>query len=352
MNGVNQHMPKSPKSGISNWLVISTLSLCCCVGSTSRCQADEKPKAVTVATWNLEWFYDDDRRDNSLGISTEKTAPSLEEWEWKKSAVAKVIAEMNPTIMCLQEVENRKVVYELTKRLKDSHGLRYRYAFIPGYDFGTDQDVAIIYRSGLVEFSRREQSREMFDSQEFYNLSKHLIARFEWGAGDQKESLMLVNVHLRARAEHADLRVRQSRLIRAWVDEQITRGENVIVTGDFNVEEDFGMATKTGAVGILCGQNTAATADDLGDAHAVLPETSRATHISGRQYDRILFSAPMANDQSKKKDFVFNRAMIRRDLVVQGTFDGEKHWDNYYSIPQNERDISDHYPLIVEFLFK
>ncbi len=75
-----------------------------------------------------------------------------------------VIGELQPTIMCLQEVENRDVVFQLVREIEENHNLKYRQAFIDGFDFGTEQDVAIIYRDGLVEYSRREQTPAMYDS--------------------------------------------------------------------------------------------------------------------------------------------------------------------------------------------
>ncbi len=80
-------------------------------------------------------------------------------------------------------------------------------------------------------------------------------------------SLGIFNCHLRARPENAELRQRQARLIHRWMEALITSGENVIVTGDFNTEEDFGTETPAGEVSIIRGLVTESTADDLKDAH-------------------------------------------------------------------------------------
>jgi endonuclease/exonuclease/phosphatase (EEP) superfamily protein YafD len=34
---------------------------------------------------------------------------------------------------------------------------------------------------------------------------------------------------------------------------------------------------------------------------------------------------------------------------VRGEQADRDHWNNFYKIPQAERDVSDHYPLLVEF---
>ena len=79
-----------------------------------------------------------------------------------------------------------------------------------------------------------------------------------------------------------------------------------------------------GEMAILRGLNTSDETDDLHDAHAVLDNDIRTTHILGRQYDRILFSEALKQDDPNRKDLVFNRAVVRRDLVVQGEID-ENH---------------------------
>lgn len=80
---------------------------------------DPKPKTITVATRNLEWSFDDFRGDKRTDLARKMTAPNREDWEWKKQAVANVIAELEPTILCLQEFENRDVVYRLQSKLRD-----------------------------------------------------------------------------------------------------------------------------------------------------------------------------------------------------------------------------------------
>ena len=315
--------------------------------------ADPLPESITIATWNLEWFYDDYQGDNSSDLAKKLSAPNSDEWQWRLENVADVVGQLAPTILALQEVENQLVVHRLRQEVEKQHGIRYRIAFIQGYDFGTEQDVAILYQSGLVEFSRREQSLEMFDSGEYRNVSKHLFARFEWGAGEEKQVLHLCNLHLRATADRADYRARQCRLIRHWMQERIEAGENVIILGDLNTEqmiEDEVSDQRESDIGILRGLDTPAEADDLVDLHQYLPADQRSTHMIGKQFDRILLSAA-AHDDGQGRDLVYSRMVNRRDLVVRGTAD-EDHRDVYYQIDQKERDLSDHYPLMCELLIK
>lgn len=314
-------------------------------------QADEKPESITIATWNVEWFFDADKGDNSSDLSKQQSAPDRDEWEWKLSGVAGVIAEMRPTILALQEVENRQVVHQLTKRLSENHGLNYRIAFIEGWDIYTEQDVAVIYRSGLVQYSVREQTAEMFNSKKYYNLNKHIFCDFQWGQGDNLETLTLLNVHLRATPEKHELRQKQCRLIRAWLHLAIENGDNVVVIGDMNTDELAGSIQPGSEIAILSGWETKDESDDLVDLNQFLADADRGTHQTGWQFDRILVSHAMLNDKRRTKDFVFSKIGNFRKAVVVDSQDSN-HFDGFYDIPQAQRDFSDHYPIIAEFEFR
>src|SRR5690348_4713669 len=83
--------------------------------------ADELPKKLTIATWNLEWFFDQYTGDNSAELAKKQSAPSREDWDWKLAGVAKVISEIKPDILALQEVENRRVLFYLNQKLKSDY---------------------------------------------------------------------------------------------------------------------------------------------------------------------------------------------------------------------------------------
>ena len=168
------------------------------LGSTGVSSADEKPAALKIATWNLEWFFDDYKGDNYSQLAKKLSAPSRAEWDWRLAAVAGAIAEMKPTILALQEVENERVLFYLKSKLKKEYGLDYAIAFAQGGDYFTEQDVALLVASGLVEYGIHCRSQEMRGDKSLHGVPKHLFARFEWGSGGERESLLLVNVHLSA----------------------------------------------------------------------------------------------------------------------------------------------------------
>ncbi len=72
----------------------------------------------------------------------------------------------------------------------------------------------------------------------------------------------------------------------------------------------------------------------------------------GKQFDRILVSPSLQKDDNKKRDLIFDSIRSAKDLVVRGDKADTEHRDIYYKIPQSERDISDHYPLIARFKTK
>lgn len=320
--------------------------------------ADEKPQKLTIATWNLEWFFDNYTGDNSAELAKKQSAPTREDWDWKLAGVAKVISEIKPDILALQEVENRRVLFYLNQKLKSDYGLNYRIAFVEGEDFFTEQNVAIMALSGLTGYGRKERTKEQIEEhkpakdKKFYPLNKHIVADFEWGTGKEKEKLTIINLHTRAMTNGAEIRKRQARLTREWMKEHIASGQNFIILGDLNSDELADATTKDGDMGIFLGLDTPSTEDDLFDTHLKLSGDVKASHLNNMQYDRILCTEALMKDDPARSDLVFKSSVIRRDLVIRGREQDKDHMDIFWQIPQDERDISDHYPLVVEFEVK
>ncbi|MCI0356866.1 MAG: endonuclease/exonuclease/phosphatase family protein [Planctomycetaceae bacterium] len=314
--------------------------------------ADPPPEKLVIATWNVEWFYDNYAGDNYADLAKQQSAPSRPDWDWKLAGVADVIQRIKPTILCLQEIENQRVLFYLTRKLKQDYGLDYTVAYIEGGDFFTEQDVAVLALSGLTEYSVKRQTAEMFASKEYYNVTKHIFCQFEWGSGADTERLTLVNVHLRAQPEATEIRKKQGKLIRRWIDGAVKGGENLIVIGDVNTDETFETTTSGGDIGTLRGLDTPASDDDLGDLFAHYKGESKETHLVHKQFDHILTTPSLEADAPGKSDLVFKSIAIHKDLVVRGQQQDADHMDIFWKIPQDERDVSDHYPVVAEFEFK
>lgn len=314
--------------------------------------ADPPPEQVVICSWNVEWFFDDYDGDNFADLAKKMKAPSRTDWDWKLAGVEKVVRGIKPTILALQEVENQRVLFYLNQRFRNDADLKYRISFIEGSDYFTEQDVGLMSLSGLTSYSRREQSKEEFDDKKHMSVTKHIFATYEWGTGADRERLTLCNMHLRARGDAANLRIRQATLIRTWINELLKKGENVVLIGDMNSDEFAAGTTPDGDIGVMRGLNTPEEDDDLFDTLVELKDKDRHTHLNGQQYDRILLSKGLVEDDPTRKDLSFKSVAIRRDLVIRGKEQDKDHMDIYWTIPEPERDISDHYPLVVTLDYK
>lgn len=305
---------------------------------------DPAPESLSVMTWNVEWMFDDYLGDNRGKVAREQSAPNRQYWDAKVEAVSTVIATEKPHVVALQEIEDLKTLAAISAVLKKS-GLSYRWAFIQGTDTYTEQDVGFLIQNGLVSYRRHEQSQAMFDSQAFYSMSKHLAAELRWS--NVSSPLTLMNVHFRATREAEDKRVRQARLARHFLQRPLAAGEDVILLGDTNSEY---------AAGNTSGDVAAITASPTGpkmvDLLSRLEDPTQSTHlILDKQFDRIYVSESMMSDDPGE-DWVFESIRVVVKPVVHGKRDGVEHWAERQTMPLEELDASDHFPVIAVFARK
>lgn len=315
---------------------------------------DDAPPKLVVVTWNVEWMYDDDLSDNRSDLSKQQSAPTKKFWLTKLDNVAAVLAATRADIVALQEIEGDQTLSAIAAELRLKHHVNYRHAFIPGTDRFTEQDVGLLFRSGLTQYRRHEQTREMFDSNNYYNISKHIVGEFSWKSIASPMTVM--TVHMRATEEAEDFRIRQARLARYWLQPQITKGEDVILLGDFNSEHPVGenAGDMLELAGTLAESNheNVKRSPPLVDLLKFAPTAQCVTHlILPRAFDRILVSQSLIDD-GPGNDWVFKQIEIRSDLVMRGKQDGQEHWDNRLTMPLDELDTSDHFPLVATFELK
>jgi endonuclease/exonuclease/phosphatase family metal-dependent hydrolase len=310
----------------------------------------------TVATWNLEWFYDETAGDNYSKLAREQSAPDRAAWNWKRDTVAEAIATLEPDVLALQEIEGQRVLYYLTQALGRLGAARYRIGFVEGSDYHTEQDVGFLVQQGtdITRIARYEQSRAMFESDQFHNVAKHAEIVVDVPVGDGVEQVTILTVHFRAREEAVEPRTRQARLVHAWLRGRIAAGENIIVLGDTNSETTDLPAPEGSDLAALTGRDTPGEEDDLIDLHRYLDPVDRRTHLlDGKQYDRILVSPSLLEDAPGREDLVFTSIAVRRDLAVRSGVDSpETHWDKYWETAPVERDTSDHWPVVATFSVK
>ena len=137
--------------------------------------------------------------------------------------------------------------------------------------------------------------------------------------------------------------------MRHWLNDAIKAGVNVAVIGDINSEESYETTTKDGDIGTLRGLNTPATDDDLTDLFEFYKGESKETHLIHKQFDHILVTPSLVKGRLGGGGLLFKSIDIRKDLVIRGKEQDKDHMDVFWQIPEEERDVSDHYPVVAEF---
>ncbi len=288
---------------------------------------------IRIATWNLEWFFDADTSDNHSQLAKQQSADSESEYRGRVKKIAKAIADFNPTVLALQEIENRKVVRDLRDELRTQHNRNYRVGFKQGKDPNTEQDVAFLYedREGTVQVERVEDAtnRDFSNKQLFKVPSKHAAMTVQRRAGDKLYKLTIINVHFKAGKKTSDVaqRKKQARVMNVWAEELLKKGHAVIMLGDFNVRIPFKKNGPNTDMGIAMGMDSRTPLDDLEDMHGDLPRRFRKTHPLGH-LDRILLSANLLDDQGLVFDRMFTHEAI------------------------GKRRLSDHKPLSCTFTYR
>jgi len=312
-----------------------------------------EPAPLSIMTWNLEWFFDDSKQDNFSKLAKEKSAPSREQWNWQRDAVAESIAQVKPTIAALQEVEGQRVLWYLTEALDREHELKYDEHAIEGNDRFTEQDVGLLTRAPaeVLSIMRGNVTTSMRKTGDFGSVSKHLAALIEIPVNGKTETVLIVNVHFRSGEAGASIRAKQATSLNRWIQVWEKTPVHVVVIGDFNTEETAGNVAASSEMSILMTRSTDDPADDLVDLLETVEPENRQTHLlDGKQFDRILVSRSLIDDDPQTLDLCLRRVTVRKDLAVCGAPDtAETHWDGYWDLPDSERDLSDHYPIIAEF---
>lgn len=315
----------------------------------------ERKGDLSVATWNLEWFYDWDINDNQSETAKINSAPSKKDWEWRLRATADAIAKIKPTVLCLQEIENRKVLDALAATIKERHHIDYEVCFAQGRDTFTEQDVGILVLRGLRPQSRRAPEPRNWNSREVKPLTKQLMVEIPWGDGPNQRRLTFINVHLMAGddiGKEMD-RCDQARFIKHWIRDEHKAGHYVILVGDMNTAEVRNAEPKERALDVLTGKDTPSDPDDdLDDVTNIMPPMDRITFGSrGSMLDHILISPKL----KKGPGITFNTISNRRDIVIRGQgpdFKLRLRDKRFWKIDEDERDLSDHYPLLAKFIMK
>lgn len=210
------------------WLVLAMMALLSRGGEPGP---SAEPRQVVVASWNVENLFDADDDPANPG-DDEYTPAGWTRWtepryRHKLTNLAEVVSELRPDILCLMEVENRRVVADLAALVEERHG--WRMPVIVHRDCGDMRgiDTAILSRvepKAVVWLKPLAIQRDI------------IAADFEIGG---RPLTVIVN-HWKSRygkqAESDALRELEARTVRAEVDRRLADdpAAAILVTGDFN----------------------------------------------------------------------------------------------------------------------
>ena len=63
-----------------------------------------------------------------------------------------------------------------------------------------------------------------------------------------------------------------------------------------------------------------------------------------------MVSKSLLQDDPSRPDLVFESIEVLPELAIQGEADvPEEHWEQYWKLPADQRDLSDHFPVQATF---
>ncbi len=201
---------------MKNYVLIIIVSLW--ISSCNNYKVEYDENAITVASFNLEWFGDGikDRNERS---------------DYDCRRIAELIVDTGADIIGLQEIENKQAMERLMK-------------FLPGYKYmlgetGYIQNPAILYRDTVkVEFVENYQPMVVKKDR----TRAGLVVKAKKGNFD----FLIMVVHFKStsrydsteqmKIESYELRKLQAKVIRNWADSVYsnTNEKDIIIVGDFN----------------------------------------------------------------------------------------------------------------------
>lgn len=189
-----------------------------------------EPGTFSVMNWNVEFF------------GAERYGPSNDELQLEN--VSKLIAELQPAVVALQEVSGDKAFRDLIARLPGYAGRcsnRYSYSFDTSGDF-PPQKLCFIYQKQVVKVVGE---KVLF--RKYYDEHPDVVDIFSSGrlpylleADILDERVYLVNYHGKSGDGASDLKRREldARLLNDTL-QQYYPGKKLMILGDFNDDVDM-----------------------------------------------------------------------------------------------------------------
>lgn len=319
---------------------------------------------LVVAQWNVENLFDteddpDNKGDDSFLPGGWQGWTEVR-YEIKLDHLAEVIAEMDADIVCLEEIENRRVLDDLTDRLATSHDVEYPYVV---HREGPDHrgiDVAML--SMIPPTARRwltpvKEQREILIAEFFPSASRLVILVNHWKSrwGPEKPATAM--------------RIAQAKAARAEVTRLLTGDSNtaLMVVGDFNDDVD-GPSLRDAL------QSTSQMKDVLADEsglllynlHGTLAGPSWGTFFYGKDgtwssFDSMSVSRSMigaGGEEDRRRAWrvkekayeVFTPPYIRNEAGVPRAF--RRVTDSKTGLRVYQHGYSDHFPVRVTLVLE
>ncbi|NUP07673.1 MAG: hypothetical protein HOW73_16620 [Polyangiaceae bacterium] len=184
---------------------------------------------VKILNWNLHNFFDT-VEDTS---NTEDDSVSQAEYSEKLNAIVDILAELDPDIMVLQEVENETILEDLNAALGDKYPQQH---ILQGHD-PRGVDIAAMSKiqfDDVVSHLGDSFVVEGTTAPEF-TFTRDLL-EYHFHVGEQK--VVLLGVHLKAKGppDNPDKRLAEAQRARAVADGLTADDPElaVVVLGDFN----------------------------------------------------------------------------------------------------------------------
>lgn len=184
---------------------------------------------VKILNWNLHNFYDTVEDANSEGDDSF----SQSEYDDKLAAAVDILAELDPDVLILQEVENESILEDLNDALD---GVYTEQSLLPGNDpRGVDlAALSKIQFDDVVSHLDETFLLEGTNGPE-YRFTRDLV-EYHFEVNGQK--VVLLNVHFKAKgdSDDPDRRLAEAQRARAVADELVEEDSSraVMVLGDYN----------------------------------------------------------------------------------------------------------------------
>ncbi len=340
-------------------LCLIILLLPSCVSQSGKKKASnistEDIKPFHLVFYNVENLFD--TKDDPKTLDDDFTPAGKKNWsdnryDRKIAQLTKVIKSMterhgyNPAIIGLSEIENRKVVEDLAKKLS-SPGKEY----VVVHEESGDRrgiDVALMYRSDLMSEMTHEALRISFIKGN-YRSRDILYVKTKMINGEELN--VFVN-HWPSRREGAKesepKRVAAARALRSKVDEVMGDDKNakIIIVGDFNdYPDNLSITSELGATGDF------KTKSDLYNLAYVLNANDKGTYnykgdwgmLDQAIVTKSLLEGEGISTTAQGMKIYQEKFMMYYDKKHHESYPSRTYGYKYYG------GFSDHLPIIVEF---